>query len=117
MIPNRHRSAAKEQAQAVAAEATAAAIGPAVFPTEQFRTELKAALLREFARAQHTVKASDTAGTKDEPLDPPTVVEVASDHGTVRLANVEAVSDEQAAEAVAALERIVERHDSRSRHA
>lgn len=131
MFNQRQREAAADEAAAAvetmampaataelrALQTAAAAIRPAVSPTERYRANTKDLMLREFDRIQQPPEVRADAGTRDTPLEAGTVVQVVSEHGTVQLADLEGIDDDRAAEAVAALEAIVERYDARSRHA
>jgi hypothetical protein len=85
-----------------------------VFPTERWRRDTKEAMLREFRRPK--TEARDDAGSHDglEPAES-TVVRVETSAGTVTLADMEPISEEQAHAAAERVALIVARHESTTR--
>ena len=96
------------------AQAAASAIAPAVFPTERWRKDTKEAMLREFRRPKGEGRAD--AGSRDGvEVTPAHVVVVETGAASVVLADMESISEQQAAAAAETVARIVARHDDRSR--
>lgn len=96
-------------------QAVASAMGPAVFPTERFRSETKERMLREFSRP-HTDARAD-AGSLDgaDGLSTSNVVRVDTDRSSIVMADMETISPESAATAAETIEQIVAAHDERAR--
>lgn len=96
-------------------QAVAAAVSPAVFPTEQYRKDTKAMLLREMQRPKSTPTAG--AGSQDG-VDGGrrNVIAVEGDGSQITFADMEEISPEQAAIAAESIARIVARHGSRIKH-
>lgn len=96
-------------------QATASALAPAVFPTERWRSDTKAAMLREFTRPK--VEAREDAGSQDgiEQAHTSPVVRVDLGGSRLSLADMEEISVEQAADAPARIAGILSRHESTTR--
>lgn len=95
-------------------QAVVSAVAPAVFPTERFRADTKAMMLREFSRPK--VEATTDAGTRDGLADPGShTFRVESPFERVTMADMETISPERADEAAETLRRIADRHERHTR--
>lgn len=96
-------------------QAVASAMGPAVFPTERFRSETKERMLREFSRPR--TDARPDAGSLDgtDGLSTCNVVRVDTALSSIVMADMESITPELAAAAAETIEQIVARHDERAR--
>lgn len=94
-------------------QAAAAALSPAVFPTERYRADTKAMMLREFTRPRTDARAD--AGSQDG-LDvaSDSVVTMECSNTSLTLADIEPVDAARAQEAADAIEAILDRHDRRA---
>lgn len=94
-------------------QAVVSAIAPAVFPTERFRADTKAMMLREFNRPK--AEATADAGTRDGLADPGShTFRVESPFESVTMADMESISPARADEAAEMLRLIVDRHEQRT---
>lgn len=97
-------------------QAAAAALSPAVFPSEQFRKDTKDMILREMKRPKGITRLD--AGSLDGDNEPAVRNVLAVDTGasSITFADMELIDQDRAANAAEAIARIVARHESTSRH-